>query len=317
MTRVLLTGAGGFLGSHILEALLEETDWDVVCTDSLRHNGTTDRLAHLLPHYRVILLRHDLSAPFSPVRCQQLAPLDYIISVASLCQVDQSIADPAGFIRNNVEVALSVLELARELNPRYVVHMSTDEVFGPGRFVHPCAHQPSSPYAASKAAQADIISAYQRTYGIPVSVVSSSNMFGERQSTLAFIPRIMRSLLTGESLDLHMSGRTQGQRHYTYAPNVARYIVRNLAADPELPFAGVSHVLLPGQCLRGNKDLALQVASLAGRELRYSLVPGSSARPGYDEDYASLPGSWLPQVSFDEGLERTVQWFLDNPESVL
>lgn len=314
--NVLLTGAGGFLGSHILETLLAETEWTITCTDSFRHNGDTDRVAHLLPHPRVQVLPHDLRAPFSAGRQQRLGSLDYIISVASLCQVDQSIASPAEFIRNNVEIALNVMELARVLRPRHVVHMSTDEVFGPGDFIHHSAHQPSSPYAASKAAQADIISAYHRTYSIPTTIVSSSNMFGERQSILAFVPRIMRSLITGRPIELHMSGAVQGRRYYTYAPNVARYIVRELSCATQ-PFAGKSHVLLPGQSLRGNRDLALEIARRAGFELRYTLVPGTSARPGYDDDYAPLPGAWHPEISFDDGLDRAVAWFLANPESIL
>lgn len=314
--RVLLTGAGGFLGSHILETLLKQTDWDIMCTDSFRHNGVTDRVSHLLPHPRVQVLTHDLTAPFSAARQQQLGSLDYIISVASLCQVDQSIAGPAEFIRNNVEIALNVMELARVLRPRHVVHMSTDEVYGPGRFISHSTHEPSSPYAASKAAQADIISAYHRTYSIPATIVSSSNMFGERQSILAFVPRVMRSLLTGKALALHMSGTEQGKRYYTYAPNVARYIVRELSCATQ-PFAGKSHVLLPGQSLQGNRDLALEVARRAGFELSYILVPGTSVRPGYDEAYAPLPGAWHPEISFDDGLDRAVAWFLANPESIL
>lgn len=323
MTRVLLTGAGGFVGSHVLEVLLDHTDWDVVAIDSFVHNGTTDRLYDARRPARV--LPHNLTVPFSPRQLDAIGKLDYIVHVASRCSVAESIDDPTDFVRNNIDSTLTVLDLARQqwcwegrdvrLSDHRLVHLSTDEVYGPHRAQSYTDHRPSSPYAASKAAQEDLVHAWGHTYGIPATIVNSANMFGERQSQLAFIPRVIAAVLGGQPIPIHTWQGQPGRRCYTYVRNTAQAIVDYLTSPPEERGATTrTRMPLPGQHEIDNLQLAEQIAGLIGRTLRYAPVSGNSARPGYDPSYGSLGDRAWANLSFQDGLERTVKWYVDHPE---
>jgi dTDP-glucose 4,6-dehydratase len=180
-------------------------------------------------------------------------------------------------------------------------------------------HRPSSPYAASKAAQEDLVYAWQRTYEIPSTIVTSANMFGERQSLLAYIPKVIGAVLYGQQLPIHTWRGQPGARRYTYVGNTAQAIVEHLTARGEVASARPPHRLLrrtlPGQHRIDNLALAQQIAGLIGQPLRYQPVDGPAVRPGYDPDYGPLVGDagWA-SFSFTDGLERTVKWFVDHPE---
>lgn len=317
MTRtVLVTGAGGFVGSHVVEELLARTDWHVIGVDSFRHSGRLDNLVAASGHdvTRVTSLVHDLNVPFTQRRARQLSdlPLDYVVNVASRSHVDESVREPDEFVMNNVRLMLTMLELCRLVEPRRLVHMSTDEVHGPvGTLTE---HRPSSPYAASKAAQLDLVHAYARTYEVPTTVVTSANMFGERQMPTAYVPLVVRALATGATLDVHHHGGRPGERSYTYVRNVATRIVDELRfvdGDDVNPVVPVRNVVLPGQRRVDNLTLALEVATAAQLPLSWRSVEATSQRPGYDPAYITLDGDWEPVVDFDHGLYRTVRWHLD------
>ena len=243
-TRALCTGAGGFLGHHFLEHALVSTDWDIVATDSFRHKGATDRISQVLAgflgyaHDRVDVVTHDLTAPFSPRQAHRITGpgLDYIIASASESHVDRSITDPVPFVRNNVDVILSTLELARQLKPRAVVVISTDEVYGPelGGIPHPewDAILPSNPYAASKAAQEAIAISYWRTYGVPVVLVNCMNLAGERQDIEKYIPKLIRAVLHGDEVVVHGTPGDIGTRHWLHCRNLADGILHILDGPP-------------------------------------------------------------------------------------
>lgn len=317
MTRVLVTGTGGFVGSHVLESLLERTGWRVVAVDSFRHNGRVETLLDALPaeyRNRVDVVVHDLTVPFTVTQRRRLANVtgfvDYVVHVAARSSVDQGVAEPVDFILNNVASTLTVLELARAVHPLRFVHLSTDEVYGPETTDQRTAtdHRPSSPYAASKAAQEDVCHAYARTYRVPVTVVNSANMFGERQSTLAFVPRLVQAVLRGEQVAIHYVDDQPGRRRYTYVRNVANRLV-DVLTDANAP----ARLPLRGQVHLDNLTLARRVAELVGRPLRWIAIDGARARPGYDSGYAELPaGDWSPAVDVDAALEQTVAWYVAN-----
>lgn len=316
MTRtVLVTGVGGFVGSHVVEVLLERTDWHVIGLDSFRHSGQFEHLVAVGGHdtSRVESWVHDLNVPLSRRRVRELADLelDYVVNVASRSHVDESVREPREFVLNNVQLALTVLELCRQVEPRRLIHMSTDEVYGPGAND---SHLPSSPYAASKAAQLDLMHAYARTYDVPVTVVTSANMFGERQMPTAYVPLLVRALMLGQTIGVHHYNGTPGERSYTYVRNVAARIVdelRNVDRDDVNPVLPVRHVELPGQRRVDNLALALDVALVARLPLSWREVEATANRPGYDPTYATLDGTWEPEVTFADGLHRTVHWYLD------
>jgi dTDP-glucose 4,6-dehydratase len=294
--------------------MLDHTDWHVVCVDSFRHNGITDRLAAAVAGRtdRVTVMTHDLVVPFSGRQHVVAGDLDYVINVASACSVDQSIDDPASFIRNNVDLMLNVLELARrQPQLRQMIHFSTDEVYGPHQPDHLTEHRPSSPYAASKAAQEDICHAYRRTYDVPVVILNSANMFGERQSQLAFIPRVIRAVQRDDVVPIHAHNGKVGRRSYTYVGNVARYVVEQLTSPLTITR---NRFVLGGQCEISNINLAVMIAMLCGKELRYDAVDVDAIRAGYDDHYPNFSVTWGPKLSYYDGLRQTVTWFLDHQD---
>lgn len=316
--RVLITGVTGFVGSHVLEHQLREVDPPcVVGVGSFRSNGTADRVLDALPKNQHDLcytqLTHDLTVPMSPLQLLQLNGVNRVVHVASRCSVDESIRDPEGFVRNNVDLQLTVLELARSLQVRRLVHLATDEVFGPYSPSSLFEHRPSSPYSASKAAQLDLCNAYATTYGVPTSILTSVNMFGERQSQLAFIPRIVRALLAGDVVTVHVCDGVPGGRNYVYVGDVARRLIKLSQSD--VSTYSVPHEVMFGAAYVDNLDLVRRAARVLGVDPRIEEVEATTVRPGHDVSYG-LNGTNNPELMtpFDAALRRTVEWFAEHPK---
>lgn len=328
MTRAWLSGASGFVGHHCLAYWLAHTDWDFTVTGSFRHHGKTDRIAAATegPGYRerVTVLTHDLQAPFSEQAIWGMGHVDYMVAMASESHVDRSLADPVPFVMNNVAVALHTLELARRLQPRMLVLFSTDEVYGPA--VRGEVHDewsppaPSSPYAASKAAQEVIATAYWRSFGIRVVIVNVMNILGERQAAEKYLPTLIRRVNRGQLVQVHSTPEGIGSRGYVHADNVADallFILRETRAAVFPTDDRPARYNLAGQERIGNLELAELVAAALGRPLRYELT--DSGRPGYDQHYtlamdqlASL--GWKPSTDLRKGIERAVRWTAAHPE---
>ena len=332
MKRVLLTGAGGFVGHHTLGHLLQQTDWDVVCTDSFRHMGKTDRLREVLDEdpgqaRRVKVLTHDLRAPISEQLAHEIGPVDYVIAMASESHVDRSIEAPRPFVENNVAVALTLLEYVREWDPPpKLVHVSTDEVYGPAPLgvdhVEGAPHRPSNPYSASKACQEAIVYAYWRTYGLPCAVANSMNMIGERQDPEKFVPLALERILRGAEVPVHVrADGTQGSRFYLHARNYANALIF-LLEQVEFPLYDGENEMerfnVVGQEVE-NLEMAFLIAECAGFPLRSRAVDFHTYRPGHDLRYA-LDGEklrrlgWEPPLALEESLRNTVAWTIAHPE---
>lgn len=329
--RLWLSGAGGFIGHHMLEHVLSVTDWDVEATDSFRHKGRCDRIAQVLDGHpewrpRLNVTTHDLAAPFTVREQAGFGDIDYMIAMASESHVDRSLDDPVPFVRTNVDVILNTLELARSLRPKHVIVISTDEVYGP---VDPGqAHAewapviPSNPYSASKAAQEAIAISYWRSYGVPLTIVNCMNLFGERQSPEKYLPMLIKRISSGETVTVHGTPENIGTRHYLHARNLADALVHILTTLPPPSFGQTGrparyNIASPDPV--SNLDLARQVADIVGEPLQYELVDFHSARPGHDPHYGLDPSKlaaagWKPPVPFTESLERTVRWTLAHPD---
>ena len=332
MTRVLVTGGAGFAGHHLIEHALTTTDWDLVVLDGLTYAGRPDRLTDCQGYDpgRVTLLWHDLRAPVHGHLDDRIGDVDAVLHLAAESHVDRSIADPAPFVRNNVDVTLNLLEWARTRRLSHFVQVSTDEVYGPAE--EGTAHAewapvlPSNPYSASKACQEAIAFSYWRTYGLPVVVVNIMNMFGERQHPEKFVPLAIRASLTDKQMPLHGRISADGgywepsSRCWLHARNFAdalRWVLEETtpaqfgAADrpDRWHVAGEEHDVL---------EVARRIADAAGKPLRYAFTDYHSSRPGHDHRYALdaskiAAAGWKAPVPFAESLERTVHWFMRNP----
>lgn len=333
--RCLVTGAGGAVGVHMVAHLMHNTDWDVVAVDSFRHKGRLDRLGVLLKSHpewrpRLDVITHDLCAPFTPDQTASVSPVDYLIHLASLSDVADSIADPVPFVRNNVELQLNVLDIAVWVQGlKAFVQFSTDEVYGPAAVDQ--GHRewdpilPSNPYAASKAAQEALAIAWWRSYGLPLVITNTMNNFGEMQGPSKYPVKIQQAVEAGDTVTVHAAADgTVGTRHYLHSRNAADavlWILRN--TEPTMHRPG--HVDRPdrwnivGNRQMSNLELAQTIADLMERPLHAELVDFHSKRPGHDLHYG-LDGSkladagWRAPVSFEESMAETIRWQRTHPE---
>lgn len=345
--RILLTGAGGFVGSHVLRHLLQNTDWEIVCPVSFRHKGlptriqlsaqATDPLTAYEYRNRVQVVMCELSAPIDPFTAARFGDIDVIMNVASESHVDRSIDVPSQFFRNNTDLMLNLLDYAREAKPQLFLQMSTDEVYGPAPAGY--AHKewdtllPSNPYSASKAAQEAACVAYWRTYGVPVVITNTMNIIGEMQDSEKFVPKVMRHVAAGTPMPIHVSPTGEpGSRFYLHARNLAdawlflteMYVPRHFSAINRVPHFADGHDRPDRWHIVGEKEIdnitmAYMVANLMERELFVEPVNFHQSRPGHDLRYA-LDGTklaeagWTPPLSLDDSLKKTVEWTLAHPE---
>jgi dTDP-glucose 4,6-dehydratase len=336
---------------------LKTTDWDIVVIDSLSYAGDVERLTDVegLDWSRVRVLYHDLRAPLHnhPIAAR-IGAVDHVVNMAAGSHVDTSIKTPASFFRNNVDVAVNMLEFARHCAPdAKFIQVSTDEVYGPApagvSHVEWDPIKPSNPYAGSKAAQEAAAFSWWRTYGLRLAITNTMNNFGERQHPEKFVPMAIRKLLTGEPVPLH--GRPIQQyrfdgvnvpqpsddprwqassRVWLHARNHADAL-RFLIEDVDFPVYSPEHSTPVRFNVAGEREIGVDVIVTMiadaikshGRD-----VPGPrlmewvdfhSSRPGHDLRY-SLDGSalakagWTPPVSIKDSFEKTVHWYLDRPE---
>lgn len=331
MKRVLLTGASGFFGSHLLRHLMVNTDWEFVCIASWSHKGTPERVENAIDGMdksRVTIITHDLEAPLTPMTIKRLGKIDYILNIASNSDVFRSIDEPRRFVEGNVAITLNLLELAREIKPELFLQFSTDEVYGvaPEGVNHPewSSIIPSNPYSASKACQEAIAISYWRTYGVPVVITNTMNLFGETQDPEKYTARLINKIEKGEKVTVHGSEGNIGSRFYLHARNGADavlFIVRNL--PPKLYDQGDNPVPdrynIVGDIEMDNLSLAKLVAEILGKELDYELVDFHSQRSGHDRRYA-LDGTklkelgWQAPMEFRPSLKQSIEWTLKHPQ---
>ena len=332
--RVLLTGVGGSIGAHFLAHFFHNTDWEIVGVDSFRHKGWMDRVttmtdAHPEWRERLTIVTHDLNAPFSTLQKKKIGHIDYIISMASLSDVEASIQDPVPFIQNNVSLALNILEYAREIRPEVFLQISTDEVYGASSSKFGDLRKewdaiiPSNPYAASKACQEAIAISYWRSYGVPLIITNTMNNFGELQQANKFPVMIQKAVMAGDEITIHGKEGQIGSRSYIHSRNFADavlFILQKTKPHLHVPNSAdrPDRYNIAGDKQLDNLELAQTIARLMGKELKYKLVDSHTARPGHDPHYGldstklySL--GWKPPVSFEDSLKKTIEWQVANP----
>lgn len=331
MKKILITGASGFVMHHIIEHLLKNTDWNIICIDRLAKKSGYDRLRDIqvFDDSRIKCYFHNLNLPFPSGLKQEIGDLNYFLNGASNSHVDTSITNPVEFIQNNVNITLNTLEYARELNLEKFIQFSTDECFGTAPFgvfyKEGDRHNPGNPYAASKSCQESICQSYSNTYKIPIIITSTMNVIGERQDAEKFLPKVINYVLEGKTLPIHSDPtKTQaGLRHYIHARNVGDAILHILKYSNE-KLDNIDNNLgkynIVGEKEYDNLEFAKTIAGFVGKPLKYEMIDFHQSRPGHDLRYA-LDGSkmrnlgWTPVVDIDKSIENIVKWTL-KPENI-
>ena len=331
----MLTGACGFVGSHLVEHLLKNTDWDIVIVDRLDYasNGF-DRLRDIecFDKNRVTTYVHDLNMPIEDGLVQELGEFDYIVHAAAGSHVDNSITNPVPFVQNNVNNTLFMLEYIRKHQPniKKFVYFSTDEVYGTAPegvdYVEGDRYNPGNPYSASKASAECICYAYSNTYKIPTVITNTMNVIGERQHPEKYVPLVISKVMSGDKLSIHSNKEKTkaGQRHYIHARNVADGLLFVITKTNEVldnidsskgKFNIVGEVELDNLELANMIKDTLREVTGYGYDLNYEMVDFHSQRPGHDLRYSlcgdkMLTLGWEPPVGFKDSLKKTVKWYL-------
>jgi len=223
--KILVTGSAGFLGHHFVQDIQDRHQVVALC--SYRDSGNLNRLVGIA-NPGVKVLYHDLSCELSQHLTDQIGQVDAIVHMAAQPHVDKATQDPRNTVMSNTVGTLNILEFARaQKDLKHFIYFSTDEVFGPAGpddiFDEYARYNSTNVYSASKAGGEELASAYYYTFKLPITIVHSMNMFGERQQREAFIPIAIRKCLEGDVLKLHVDdhGNTPG-RHYMYVKDVTR-----------------------------------------------------------------------------------------------
>jgi dTDP-glucose 4,6-dehydratase len=335
--RVLLTGAGGAIGVHVLAHVMTNTDWEVVCTDSFKsdHKGYFDRITEVCKDHpdwnsRIKIITHDLVAPFTPREVEKIGRIDYIINLASRSDVQNSIDDPLPFVRNNTELMLTMLEYARVAKPAVFLHFSTDETYGPAP-KDSAGHKewdpilPSNPYSASKAIQEALAIAWWRSFDVPVIITNTMNNFGEMQAPSKFPAMIQQKIEACEVITIHAApDGTVGTRYYLHSRNSADAVLFILKKVPvvhhkhgemDMPV----RLNIVGDRQIANNELPKIIGELMEKPVIMETTNFHSANPGHDLHYA-LDGKkladlgWKAPVSFEESMKKTIEWQKLHPD---
>lgn len=333
---VMLTGIGGSIAVHFMAHIFHNTDWNIVGIDSFRHKGWTDRVKAMLETHpdwnqRLKVVTHDLAAPFSPLMIRKMGKIDYIISMASLSDVEASIQNPVPFVKNNIDLTLNLLEYARENKPEVFIQISTDEVYGASASKFGDLRRewdpiiPSNPYAASKACQEALAVAYWRTYGVPVIITNTMNNFGEMQQASKFPAMIQKKIAAGEKIIIHGKEGHIGSRSYIHSRNFADailFILKNCPPHLHVPNTAdrPDRYNIAGDKQLDNLELAQTIAKLMGvAKLEYEVVDSHTQRPGHDPHYGLdstkiFSKGWKPPLGFEESLKNTIDWQVEHDE---
>jgi dTDP-glucose 4,6-dehydratase len=334
MTNVLITGGAGFIAHHLIGQILKTTDWNIISLDRLDYSGNLNRLHDLMLSFdpetrkRVKIVHHDLKAELNPLVRSEVGKVDYILHLAAGSHVDRSIQYPMEFVLDNVVATCNILEFARtQDNLERFVYFSTDEVFGPApnglKYKENDRYNSTNPYSATKAGGEELAVAYENTYGLPVYITHTMNVFGERQHPEKYIPMCIRKIRDGETVTIH-SDKTctiPGSRHYIHAEDVSGAVLfllnNKFTFHADNTGAKCPKFNIVGSEELNNLDLAKIIAEAQGKELNYQLVDFHSSRPGHDLRYALCGGKmerlgWKPQKSVRERIAEVTNWTLEN-----
>lgn len=316
MRRILVTGGAGFIGSNFVRMVLSEhTDAFIVNLDKLTYAGNLENLAEFLEHQNHKFVKGDICDGALVEQVIDEHQIDTIVNFAAESHVDRSITGPKAFIEANVTGTLTLLEAARDKNLERFVQISTDEVYGSlgpeGKFTEQTPLSPNSPYSASKAAADLLVRASGHTWGVRYNITRCSNNYGPYQFPEKLIPLMINNALNNKDLPVYGDGLYVRDWLYVYDHCTAIWQVLQKAPPGE--------IYNIGGC---NEKVNLEVIELIldRMDKPKSLIKYVADRPGHDRRYAIDANKtinelgWKPSVSFEQGINKTIDWYLQSRE---
>ncbi|MCR9298800.1 dTDP-glucose 4,6-dehydratase [Vibrio fluvialis] len=332
--KILVTGGAGFIGSAVIRHIIKDTNASVVNVDKLTYAGNLESLGDVSSNSRYVFELVDICSKNAIERVFLQYQPDIVMHLAAESHVDRSIDRPAAFIETNILGTYTLLEAARRywitLEPQKKAgfrfhHISTDEVYGDlddssALFTETTPYAPSSPYSASKASSDHLVRAWQRTYGLPVIITNCSNNYGPFHFPEKLIPLVILNAIKGKTLPVYGCGTQIRDWLYVEDHAKALYLVATQGVSGESYNIG-------GHNEKENIEVVKSICALleelvpdkpVGVVKYEDLIEYVSDRPGHDLRYAIDASKierelgWKPQESFESGLRKTVEWYLNN-----
>jgi len=324
---ILITGGAGFIGSHVIKLFVEKyKNYNIFNLDALTYAGNLENLKEIEHHSNYNFIKADINDAKTVTNLFKKHKFDSVIHLAAESHVDRSITDPLAFVRTNVIGTMNLLNAFRGLwkdqfQNKLFYHISTDEVYGTlgetGLFKETNSYNPNSPYSASKASSDHFVRAYGETYGMPYVITNCSNNYGPNQFPEKLIPLFINNIINNKSLPVYGDGNFTRDWLYVIDHAIAIDRVFHEGKNCETYNIGGFNEWKNIDLV---KLLCKQMDEKLGRNRGSSekLITYVKDRPGHDLRYAIDASkiekelSWRPSVTFEEGLNKTIDWYLSN-----
>ena len=329
MKNILITGGAGFIGSHLVRLLVNKySNYNIYNLDVITYAGNLENLSDIEECENYKFIKGDICNSNLVDELFKKYNIDSVIHLAAESHVDRSIEDPLTFAKTNVMGTLSLLQAAKvnwnnNFNNKLFYHVSTDEVYGSlgidGFFTENTKYDPHSPYSASKASSDHFVRAFHDTYGLPILISNCSNNYGSFQFPEKLIPLFINNIVNNKSLPVY--GKGENVRDWLFVDDHARAIdlifhngklgdTYNIGGFNEWKNIDLIKVIIKtvdkflGRKPGSSESLITYVKDRAGHDLRYAI----------DSTKLKNELGWEPSLQFEEGIEKTVKWYLDNDD---